>query len=277
MADPRRGLAEFLRSRRDRTRPEDVGLTGGGRRRSPGLRRAEVAHLAGISVEYYVRLEQGRGVNPSAAVLDALARVFELGADEREHLRTLAGRGGAPPPPAPAERVRPGTRRLLEKLDPTPAYVLGRRLDVLAWNGMAAALFPGVAEMPPARRNLVRYAFTHPGARTFYVDWPTMARRGIAHVRMSAGRHPGDPAIAALVGELSLHSEDFRTWWARHDVRNHDHGRKRFAHPAVGRVNLRYEALRLPGPGDLSLVTYLADEGGPEQDALDRLDVLRRG
>ncbi|MFR9726643.1 helix-turn-helix domain-containing protein [Streptomyces sp. MS19] len=276
MADQRGGFADFLRSRRDRTRPEDVGLAGGGRRRSPGLRRAEVAQLAGISVEYYVRLEQGRGAAPSAAVLDAIARVFALDPGEREHLRALAGRHGGAPATAPAERVRSSTLRLLDRLDPTPAYVLGRRLDVLAWNGMAPVLFPHLAELPAQRRNLVRYAFTHPGARTFYVDWPTIARRGIAQLRRSAGRHPDDPAIAALVGELSVKSEDFRVWWARHDVRGQEHGRQVFHHPVVGRISLHYEAMRLPGAAELTLVAYTAPARSPDQDALDLLDVLRR-
>ncbi|ONK14128.1 helix-turn-helix domain-containing protein [Streptomyces sp. MP131-18] len=268
--DARSELSGFLRSRRDRIRPEEHGLPAGERRRSPGLRRAEVAQLAGISVDYYIRLEQGKAGRPSSAVLDALARALRLAADERDHLYLLARAGSAPPRAAPVERVRDGVHRLLSVLAPTPAYVLGRRMDVLAWNATAAALF---GDFPAAagRRNLVWHVFRDPAARSLYADWEQVARQGISHLRLSAGRHPGDPGIAALVTELSSADGEFRNLWARHDVRARGNGSKAFNHPVVGRLTLDYEALQLPDGPDQHLITYTAPPGSSSQAALDRL------
>ncbi|MDT0308087.1 helix-turn-helix transcriptional regulator [Streptomyces sp. DSM 44917] len=264
-------LAAFLRSRRDRLSPAEVGLPGGGRRRAPGLRRAEVAGLAGISPEYYMRLEQGRGAHPSGSVLDGLARALRLDEDERDHLYRLAHAGPAPQRRPATTRVRPEVRRFLSTLTAVPAYVLNGRLDVLAWNPMAAALVTDFGALPPVRRNLVWYAFCDPRARTFYVDWEKAARHGIAQLRSATGRDPDDPATKALVGELAVHSEEFRTWWARHDVRGPSIGRKDYLHPEVGPLELDYVAMLLPGTPDHQLVVYTAEEGSPSQAGLDRL------
>ncbi|WP_051468786.1 helix-turn-helix domain-containing protein [Actinomadura oligospora] len=269
-----RELADFLRSRRDRLQPEDFGLPPG-QRRSPGLRRAEVAQLAGISVDYYIRLEQGKSGRPSATVLDSLARALRLSVDERDHLFRLAGSDqGLPRRAATTERVRPSVHRILETLGTTPAYVIGRRMDVLAWNPMAAALIMDFGAVPPGQRNMLWHAFCDPAARQLYVDWGRVARQGIAHLRMAAARNPDCPMIAGLVGELSVKSEEFRTWWARHDVQDRRSGRKEFAHPVVGRLSLDYDALQLPDGPDQHLITYTAPADSPSRGALDLLAVV---
>ncbi|MEU6036973.1 helix-turn-helix transcriptional regulator [Actinomadura sp. NPDC047616] len=266
---PTREMAEFLRSRRDRIRPETVGLPAGGRRRAPGLRRAEVAQLAGISPDYYMRLEQGRSVRPSPSVLDALARALLLNPDERDHLYRLARSEPAPLRRHEDERVDPGVLRLLERLDRVPAYVLNGRLDVLAWNAMSAALVTDFAAMP--RRNLIWFAFCDPRARSFYVEWELMARHGIAQLRAATGLDPGNAATRALVEELTERSPEFRRWWDRQDVKGPSIGRKEFQHPQLGRLSLDYVGMLLPGTVDQQLVTYTAAAGSPSEAALDEL------
>jgi transcriptional regulator with XRE-family HTH domain len=275
-----RELADFLRSRRDRIKPSSVGLPDGGRRRAPGLRRAEVALLAGISPDYYMRLEQGRGIRPSPSVLDALARALGLNDDERDHLYRLALSLPSPPPAvadAPVEDapVHPNVRRLLDEIVPIPAYVINPRLDVLAWNGTAAALMPHLAEQPWSRRNMLRYALRDPRARAFYVEWEEVVRHGVAQLRTATGRDPDDPATAALVRELS---EDprFRTWWDRQDVQGPGMGRKEYRHPVVGRLSLDYIGMVLPGTPDHQFVTLTAPEEGPSARALKELAALAR-
>jgi transcriptional regulator with XRE-family HTH domain len=272
----RRTLAHFLRSRRARLQPTDVGLPGAGRRRTPGLRRAEVAQLAGISPDYYVRLEQGRNVRPSPGVLDALARALRLDEDERAHLYLLARSEAAPRRGGAADRVHPRVRRLVEVVDPTPAVVVNTRLDVLAWNRMYTALCGDFSLLPRERRNLVWQAFSDPATRTFHADWETAARQGIAHLRAAAAQDPDDPATKALIGELSVKSAEFRTWWARHDVAVYSSGRKELQHPTVGRVILDYQAFQIPNTRDQQLVLYTAPAGSPSQDALDLLWMLAR-
>ncbi|MDT0342332.1 helix-turn-helix transcriptional regulator [Streptomyces litchfieldiae] len=269
-----RELAAFLRTRRDRIQPAAVGLPAGGRRRSPGLRRAEVAQLAGISPDYYMRLEQGRDTHPSAAVLDGLARALRLNDDERDHLYHLARATPAPPRRPADPHVDQPLRRLLDLLDPVPAYVLNGRLDVLAWNRMGAALITDFSQLPPERRNMLWFAFRDPLARTLYADWEWMARHGIAQLRTATGRAPDDAANKALVGELAVHSAEFRTWWARHDVKGPGPGRKELHHPRVGRLVLDCLAMLLPGTPDHQLVTYTAPEGSPSQAALEELAAL---
>ena len=270
-------FALFLRSRRERLSPEDSGLPPSTkRRRTPGLRREEVAQLAGVSVDYYVRLEQGRKLRPSPAVLKALARALQLEPDEFQHMVTLLNQGSRTAAPRAPERVRPGVRRLLEQLDPTPAFVLGRRMDVLAWNTMAAALFGDFGSVPASRRNMIWLLFLHPSARSRYVNWADNARESIAHLRAAYGRHPDDPAMAELVDELSAKSVEFRELWARHDVREKGHGRKVLDHPDVGRLELEYETLRLHDDDDQFLVTFTAEADSPSQAALDLLAVLAR-
>jgi transcriptional regulator with XRE-family HTH domain len=268
--DKRRELGEFLKSRRDRLRPDDLELPSFGRRRVPGLRREELAQLAGVSVDYYVRLEQGRAGQPSEGVLDALGRALRLDDTEWAHLHDLsrpARRRRREPPP---ERVRPEVRRLMGALDTTstPAMVIGRRADVLAWNETAAALVADWGTLPPAQRNAARHVFLDEGARELYPDWEECARATVAYLRLAAGRHPDDPALAELIGELSVKSEEFRRWWPRHDVQEKTHGTKRITHPIVGPLTLAYESLALAGDGDQTLVVYTAEPGSGSETAL---------
>ncbi|MGW1125024.1 helix-turn-helix transcriptional regulator [Streptomyces sp. NPDC002526] len=253
-------LGDFLRSRRARISPEDVGLNSYGRRRVPGLRREEVAQLAGVSVDYYIRLEQGRGPSVSDAVLDAIARVLRLDETEHAYLRTVARPKARKAPGSSARRVRPGLRLLLDMFDRAPAFVLGRRMDVLAWNALGDAL-SGFSRMSAAERNMPRQAFLAPGARELYPDWPAVAAETVAYLRLDAGLHPDDKELAALVGELSLKSEDFRRLWADHQVKAKTYGVKRMAHPVVGALTLPYETLAVPGEPDLSLVVYTPEPG----------------
>jgi len=259
-------LGEFLRSRRARVQPEDLGLpVFGRRRRVPGLRREEVAQLAGVSVDYYVRLEQGRGQGASDAVLDAVARVLRLDATERSHLHDLARPPREPRPPAPTA-VRPAVQLLLDTVA-GPAFVLGRCMDVLAWNALADAVI-GLSALPPGRRNMARQAFLDPAARAFYPQWRTVAAETVAHLRLDAARRPGDAAMAALVADLSAGSELFRELWQEHGVQEKSHGRKLLDHPLVGRLDVGYEALALPGDPDQLLVVYTAEPGSPTADRL---------
>ncbi|MEV4109753.1 helix-turn-helix transcriptional regulator [Nonomuraea sp. NPDC049695] len=267
--DRRAELSAFLRSRRARVSPDEVGLRSTGRRRVPGLRREELAQLAGVSVDYYVRLEQGRAPGVSAEVLDAVANALRLDAAERAHLRDLSGPGRraarhAPPP----ERVRPGLRRLLEMARDVPAYIVGRRCDVLAWNQMARALFTDFDALPAEQRNWGRMIFLDPGIQDLYADWTIKAKETVSYLRLKAGAYPGDPVLAALVGELSMKSEDFRHWWAEHDVVDKTHGRKTFHHPLVGELTLDHETFRIPDEPDQVLITYTAEAGSPSETAL---------
>ncbi|MFF3325435.1 helix-turn-helix transcriptional regulator [Streptomyces sp. NPDC002889] len=261
-------IGDFLRSRRARIQPEEVGLTPYGRRRVPGLRREEVAQLAGVSVDYYIRLEQGRGAGGSSrtksggvsdAVLDAIARVLRLDETEHAHLRDVA-RPRKPGPDAPFERVRPGLRLLLDTIAAAPAYVFGRRLDVLAWNALGDAVIT-YSRMPPAQRSIPRQVFFDPAAREMYPEWEAVAAEMVAYLRLSAGRHPDDRRLTALVGELSVKSEDFRRLWADHQVKEKTHGVKRMIHPVVGELALPYETLAPPGDPDKLLVVYTPEPG----------------
>jgi transcriptional regulator with XRE-family HTH domain len=248
-------LRSFLRARRARIRPEDTGITPHGTRRVPGLRRDELSQLAGLSVEYYTQLEQGREIRPSDAVLDALARALRLGAEEREHLYRLA-RPRAVHEPAAREEVRPAVRELVDSLDAHPAFVLGPRMDVLAWNSLASALIVDFRSVPVARRNIVRLLFLEPSIAVRFTDWDAVAADAVAHLRVATST-ADDAALQALVGELSVKSERFAELWARHDVRAKSFGRKTFNHPTVGRLELDYEALALTEPGH-TLVVYRA-------------------
>ncbi|MEV0536561.1 helix-turn-helix transcriptional regulator [Kitasatospora sp. NPDC050463] len=255
-------VGDFLRSRRARIQPEEVGLPSHGRRRVRGLRREEVAQLAGVSVDYYIRLEQGRGAGASDAVLAAVARVLRLDEVEAAHLHVLA----RPPRPAAAVRggqqVREGTRLLLDLMAGVPAFVLGRRMDVLAWNALGDAV-QGFSAVPPEQRNAARYAFLDPAAREFYPQWDAVAAETVAYLRLDAGRYPEDPRLAALVGELSVRSEEFRRLWADHQVKQKTHGVKLIHHPLAGELDFGYETLAVNGSADQLLVTYTAPPGSP--------------
>ena len=259
-------IGDFLRARREQVRPEDVGIPDLGRRRVPGLRREELAMLSGVSADYYVRLEQGRDQHPSAQVLDALARALRLDEAATVHLHELA----VPAPRrrrrsrAKLERVRPGVLRLMESWPQSPAFVIGRRMDVLASNGLARALSPLCA----VGTNGVRATFLDPAIRALYVDFPKEAADTVAALRAAVGPDLDDPHLIELVGELSLKSEDFRRLWARHDVRDKSDGAKRFDHPLVGRLELRYESLAISGADGQSLVVYHAEPGSPSAQGL---------
>ncbi|WP_084955646.1 helix-turn-helix transcriptional regulator [Thermoactinospora rubra] len=258
-------LGDFLRSRRARVRPEAAGLpTYGERRRVEGLRREEVALLAGVSVPYYVRLEQGRAGNVSEEVVDAVARALGLDETERAHLHALARPVRARRAGAPAQRVRPTLRRLLDAMGDTPAFVLGRRTELLAYNRMTALLF----WRPLADTNCARLVFLDEHFRSLYPDWADKARETVAFLRLDAGRHPEDRRLAALVGELSVKSANFRRLWARHDVKERSAGRTRFRHPLVGELVLDYDSLRPADDPDQVLVTYLPEPGSPSEEAL---------
>ncbi|MGQ4517043.1 MmyB family transcriptional regulator [Streptomyces sp. DW26H14] len=267
-------LGDYLRVRRERLGPEDAGLPGGSRRRVPGLRREEVALLAGISVEYYLRLEQGRDQHPSDQVLGALARALQLDADAERYLYDL----GRPTPPvrrrrpARPERVGAGVRNLIESWPATPALVQGRSMTTLAANRVAVALSPFFA--PGV--NTLRAAFLEPGMRELYEDWEGMTAKVVAYLRSMAGAEADDPRLVQVVGELSLRSERFRTLWARQDVRLKTSGTSRFRHPQVGALELDYEKLTLPNSPGQVLVTYHARPGTESYEKLELLAHLAR-
>lgn len=268
--DRRAELSEFLRSRRARLKPEDVGLAAFGRqRRVPGLRREELAQLAGVSVAYYTRLEQGNGRNVSAEVLDAIARALRLTDAEHAHLTHLAKpKSHKKKTAARQQQVRTVLRQLLDTMDGVPAYIVGRRSEILAWNRMAAALFGDWSELAPAERNWARLVFLRPDYRDLFVDWEQKAIDIVCALRMDAGCYPDDPRLSALVGELSVKSEEFRRLWATHDVKEKSHGVKHLHHPLVGDLSLNFESFRLADGTDQSLITYHAEPGSPSADSL---------
>jgi len=264
------GLSEFLRTRRSLLHLADVALPDfGGQRRVAGLRREEIAQLAGVSVDYYTRMEQGRVPNPSAAVLDALARALRLDEDETRHLHRLARlQSTAQPVYRRPQHVRPMLQRLLDELVEVPAVVMGRRMDILAWNQAACALFGDYAALDRAERNIARITFLDETSRELYADWTSCARENVAYLHLEAGRHPEDPQLASLISELSMKSEDFRRWWAEHPVQDKTSGTKRFHHPLVGDLELAYETLRAADDPGQALITYAAEPDSASQDAL---------
>lgn len=272
-----RELGDFLRARRDRLRPQDVGLEPGGRRKVAGLRREELALLAGLSTDYYQRMEQGRDVRPSDDVLDALAGALLLDPEERRHLVALARAARRPDRGAVVrepERVPDGTRRLLRVMD-TPALVLGRHLDLLDWNPMAEALLGDPADERPDRLNMLLLMFddTRTGDRTC-PDWERQALDYIGMMRRAVASDPTHPRATAVVGELSIRSAEFRRLWARHDVRESVSGSKTFRIPEVGDVLLGWDTYPLPGnPGPVLLV-FTAEPGSPDADRLQLLASL---
>ncbi|MEV0705234.1 helix-turn-helix transcriptional regulator [Saccharopolyspora sp. NPDC050389] len=271
-------LGSFLKACRARRKPGDVGIPAGpGVRRTPGLRREEVAAVAGISMDYYTRLEQGRERHPSEAVLDALARTLLLDATERQYMGNLArhaagSRNSAQPD---AEPVRPTVLRLLDMVGEAPAYVLNGGNDMVAANPAGLALLAGIDQWPARRRNTTRYLFLHPAARTLFVSWRNVAQDSVADLRATFGDNPADQRLAALVEELTTKSEEFPAMWARHQVQPKSAGVKRFDHPAVGRMDLDYEVLAVRG-GDQRIVIYQAEPGTPHHDAMTLLDIVSR-
>ncbi|MFI1034491.1 helix-turn-helix domain-containing protein [Streptomyces sp. NPDC020951] len=261
-------LGDFLKVRRAELSPRTVGLPeSGAARRVPGLRREEVAQLAGISTHHYARLEQGRGP-VSRSVLAALVGVLRLDDDQRDHLFELAASGGREPRRRPAQKVHPRFRRILDELTATPAIVLGRRLDILAWNPLAAALLTDFERIPERKRNYARLLFTDPAFRELCLDWRTNARTCVAHLRLEAARHPDDPELAALVGELSVADPDFRQWWAGRQMTGLQMGTKRLRHPVVGDLTLDWDSLSCEAAPAQKLLISTAAPGTPSHDAL---------
>lgn len=270
----RREMAAFLRSRRARVRPEDLGLEAGVRRRTPGLRREEVARLAGMSVDYYIRLEQGRGPRPSRQILAAMARALRLTDDERAHLYNLAGERPAPPS-GPPQEVPAAILHLLQRLNDTPAYVMDAKYDVLAWNDMAAALFTDFSARAQRDRNPLRWLFLQPDSPLIDEDggYGRFAQLSVADLRTALGRYPDDPGVTSLVAELSAGSELFRRLWARHRVEVRRGSAKRFGHPVVGEIELHCDVLLVP-ERDQKVVLYTAVPGTPSHEALKLLRVI---
>jgi transcriptional regulator with XRE-family HTH domain len=270
----RRDLGGFLRTRREKLTPADVGIGGTLRRRTPGLRREEVAALAGVSADYYTRLEQARGPNPSAGVLGALGRALRLTDDELEHLHLLAGQS-APARVIVSRHVRPGLLYLLDRLGDTAALVISDTGDVLAWTPLAAALFVDFAALPVRDRNLFRRFFkgSPDSKRIPEADRESAARAHVADLRATVGRRPADAELLALVAELCDGSELFARLWAEHDVAVRRIDRKRFLHPVVGELEVDCEILATAAY-DQRLVMHTAAPGTPTADRLDLLRVL---
>ncbi|MBB2946335.1 hypothetical protein FB565_006103 [Actinoplanes lutulentus] len=270
-------LGRFLRARRAQVTPERVGIsTGPGWRRIPGLRREELAALAGVSVDYYTRLERGREHRPSAAVVGALAAALRLGPAEHGHLLDLATRA-ATMPPAP-RTARHGSAPsadlalMLENLRPYPARVLSRTMDLLAGNRGGLRTLPGIEDWPAGQRNLARYVFLHPDARKLFADWDDVMSGCVARLRALSGLEPHAPDLAALVAELTAQSADFARLWERYEVRPFALPSKTLHHPEVGTITLRVQAMQIEGGAGSRLVTYFADPGTPDHEALVLLD-----
>jgi transcriptional regulator with XRE-family HTH domain len=275
--DARSDLGDFLRSRRARLRPEDVGLRPHpGVRRVPGLRREELAIAAGVSVTHYTRLEQGRGDGTSDQVLDAVATALRLGDDERAHLKDLARPAGKPRRPAPARPspgASPAVRSLLDAMTDVPAVLLDHRNGILAWNRAGHALLAGHLDLhapdhPADRPNLTALLFLGPHGRRLHRHWDEEAELAVASLRLVAGRHPHDHEISALVGRLATHSPEFAALWARHPVRTCSDGVKHLRHPAVGPLDLHFQSLTVPGGADHRIIAYSAEPGTPSEAAL---------
>ena len=281
MTEQQPELGRFLRARRAGISPADLGLPlGAGTRRTPGLRREELAALAGVSIDYYIRLERGKETRPSPAVVDALGRALRLDAEELAYLRELAaqaargsGVAASPSRPAASRAVRPTLLRLLETVRPCPAYVLSRTNDMLAANPSGLFLTPGMVDWPDKKRNTIRYTFLHTQARSLWPDWEAKARSCVAHLRAVAGTDPDDPELAALVGELAVKSAEFSRMWERYDVRRVGNGQKTFLHPTVGTMTLSHEVMEINHTGGGRVVVYSAEPGTPDHDAMVLLDM----
>ena len=276
--DARRELGEFLRTRRAKLTPRQAGLPDyGGRRRVPGLRREEAALLAGISIEYYTRIERGSVRGVSGEVLDALARALQLDDVERAHLADLIhtanqrqrGRRGAA-----RDQIRPSVQRLLDSMTGVAAFARNARLDILSANQLGYALY-SPAFLDPARPvNLARFVFLDRGSTEFYGDWERIALDAVGSLRAEAARNPHDQALTGLIGELATRSDGFRRRWGGHDVRYYRSGTQPFHHPLVGSLTLEYDALEIPADPGQTIVTYSAPAGTAAEQALDRLGAL---
>ncbi|MFG3099748.1 helix-turn-helix domain-containing protein [Streptomyces sp. NPDC048182] len=277
MVDAHSELGPFLKGRRSALSPAELGLPEGAgrRRRVRGLRREEVAQLAGVSVDYYTRIEQGRATAVSAEILDAVAGALRLTADERRYLHNVSRRphaegGACVPPPTPRQRVRPQVRALLDGMDPTPALVLGEGLDVLAWNRALGRLWPLLDGLPEERRNLALMMFLEPAAEQLHADAEAVREQLVAGLRAESGRHPDAPRLCAVLLELRRLSPGFVALWEDRAVAEKRTGRHRLRHPAVGELDLGYEKLVVPGEGqdDQVLMAYVAEPGSRSEAAL---------
>ncbi|MER7273835.1 helix-turn-helix transcriptional regulator [Dactylosporangium sp. NPDC000244] len=276
--DVRGDIRQFLMTRRARITPQQAGLPDyGGRRRVPGLRREELALLAGISVEHLTQLERGRARGVSDEVVDSLARALQLDDVERAHLIDLITVANTPPHrtrrrATAGPGLRHSVRQLLDSMTGAAAFVRNQRLDILAANRRGAALYAQVLDRPELDANLARFVFLDPDAATFYRDWNAIANDAVGSLRTAAGRDPDDPALSALIGDLAIRSDRFRTRWAAHDVRYYRSGVQHFHHRAVGDLDLDYDALELPADPGLTIVAYTARPGTPAHQALHLLD-----
>ena len=276
VVDTRHEIREFLTSRRAKITPEQAGLRtyGSGPRRVPGLRREEVALLAGVSVDYYTRLERGNAAGVSETVLEALARALQLDDTERAHLFDLTRAMQTSTPPRRRrgqQRIRPNVQQMLDAMAGVPAFVRNGRLDILGANRLGRALYSEHYEGPAQPPNTARFVFLDPRAATFYVDWDRVATDVVAVLRAEAGRDPYDRDLSDLVGELSTRSELYRTLWAAHNVRKHDAGLKRFRHPVVGELDLTFESMELLADPGLTMFVYTAEPGSKSEQALNLL------
>ncbi|MFJ6137848.1 helix-turn-helix domain-containing protein [Kitasatospora sp. NPDC092286] len=265
--DPSGALRDFLLSRRARLRPDDVGLSGHGPRRVAGLRREEVAELAAVSLEHYIRLERGHASQVSDAVLDAVADALRLSPGERRYLHSLAR------PPAGHEKtsrpgVRPSVQHVLDSMIDTPAYLVGPGGTVLAWNRLAAAVFADFSRIPAGQRTVGRLVFTHPRARRLYADWEAKAREAVSYLRTETGKRPHDPALADEIRQLTARSEDFRRLWSEQLVLETTHSTVRLICPPFGRLELSWETLQLTDSPDEVVLVYTAAPGSPSAEAL---------
>ncbi len=272
MRDPNRELADFLRRARGRVAPAHAGLPRDERvRRVPGLRREEVALLAGVSSDYYTRLEQGRRIVPSASVIAAIARALGLDAAGRSHLWSLIElNNSGTPRKDKAQRARASLLQFIDSLD-APALVLGRRMDVVASNQMARALIADFDRMPARERNYARWMLLSDEAHTLFLDWDEQARTVVEALRFDIGGNSDDPAAAALIDELSSRSDEFATWWDEHAVHQRTFGTKRFLHPVVGRIDVQYETMTLSGDEDQTVFVYSTQPGTTSREAMNLL------
>jgi len=271
--DPATEIAEFLTTRRANVTPEQAGLPDHGRRRVPGLRREEVASLAGVSIDYYKRLERGHVSGVSESVLEALSQALQLDDAERTHLYDLA-RAANPVAPrrrrSVQERVRPAVQRILDSID-TPALARNARLDHVAANDLGRALYAPMFDSREQPPNSARWTFLDPAAVDFYPDWERVAKDLVAHLRSQAGSNAFDRGLTDLVGELSTRSQEFRTWWAAHNVRFHQTGVKRIHHPIVGDLKLTYETMELSADAGLVIAVFDAEPASRSKEALNLL------
>jgi transcriptional regulator with XRE-family HTH domain len=275
LLDANSEIREFLTSRRARLTPAQAGLRSDGARRVPGLRRFEVATLAGVSIEYYTRIERGNLTGVSESVLEALARALQLDDAERAHLFDLARAAGPPTPArrrrAPQPRVRPDLQWTLDAITGAAAFVFNGRLEILAANELGQALFSELYAHPVRPVSTPRFVFLEPRAREFYADWDRAAGETVAVLRAAAASDPDDRDLSDLVGELSTKSDEFRTLWAAHNVRLHNSGVKHLRHPLVGELSLSYTGLELAAAPGLTIYVYMAEPGSKSAESLNLL------